>query len=100
MPVGSPNLKIDLMIDQFGPKPPPRGIETTHAPLHSFHNEYTATSPDAMQVPMAAPLVPNEGIGPSPRISKMLRTRLSRVMLIPSIIGVRASPAERNAPLS
>ena len=53
-----------------------------------------------MQVPIAAPLVPNDGIGPSPRISKMLNRRLSTVMLMPSVIGVRASPAERNAPLN
>ncbi len=53
-----------------------------------------------MHVPIAEPRVPNEGIGPSPRISTMLRSRFTTVITMPRIIGVRASPAERSAPPS
>jgi len=53
-----------------------------------------------MDVPIAAPLVPNAGIGPSPRMRTMLRMTLSTVITMPSTIGVRASPAERSAPPS
>src|SRR6185369_914007 len=53
-----------------------------------------------MHVPIAAPFVPNDGIGPRPRISTIFKSRLSTVNAMPSIIGVRASPAERNAPPS
>ena len=53
-----------------------------------------------MHVPIAEPRVPNAGIGPSPRISTMFRTRFRTVIVMPSSIGVRASPAERSAPLS
>src|SRR5436190_54504 len=56
--------------------------------------------PLAMLVPIAAPLVPNAGIGPSPRMSTTLNAMLSAVSASPSIIGVRASPAERSAPPS
>ena len=53
-----------------------------------------------MHVPIAEPRVPNAGIGPSPRINTMFRTRFSTVIVRPSNIGVRASPAERSAPPS
>jgi hypothetical protein len=53
-----------------------------------------------MAVPIADPAVPNDGIGPSPRIRMTLSTRLSTVIAMPSLIGVRASPAERSAALS
>ena len=53
-----------------------------------------------MHVPIAEPRVPNAGIGPSPRISTMFSTRFRAVMAMPSTIGVRASPAERSAPLN
>ena len=53
-----------------------------------------------MAVPIAAPAVPYEGMGPSPRISTTLHTMLSAVITKPRIIGVRASPAERSAPPS
>ena len=99
MPVGSPNRKSDRMMFQSGPYPWPRGNDTTHAPLHSFQIEYTATRPDAIAVPIAEPAVPNAGIGPRPRISTTLNTRFSTVIAMPSIIGVRASPADRSAPL-
>jgi len=49
---------------------------------------------------MADPVVPKAGIGPSPLIRTTLRSRFSTVMAMPRIIGVRASPAERRAPLS
>src|ERR1044072_8095423 len=52
-----------------------------------------------MHVPIAAPFVPKSGIGPSPRMSTMFKSRLRTVIVTPSRIGVRASPAERNAPL-
>jgi len=54
----------------------------------------------AMTVPIAAPLVPNDGMGPKPRISTTFSAMLSSVVAIPSTIGVRASPAERSAPPS
>ena len=53
-----------------------------------------------MQVPIAEPRVPNDGIGPSPRMSTIFSNRFSPVIAMPSSIGVRASPAERSAPLS
>jgi hypothetical protein len=54
--------------------------------------------PDAIDVPIAAPRVPNAGIGPSPRISMTLSAMFNNVIVTPRIIGVRASPAERSAP--
>ena len=51
-------------------------------------------------MPIAEPAVPNAGIGPSPRMRMTLRTRFSTVIAMPRTIGVRASPAERSAPLS
>ena len=44
----------------------------------------TATSPDAIAVPIAAPAVPNAGIGPSPRIRMTLSTMFSTVIAMPS----------------
>src|ERR1041384_816508 len=100
MPVGSPNLNSDLMMLQLGAKPCLRGNDTTQPPLQSFHIEYTARIPEAMAVPIAEPAVPNEGIGPSPRMRITFSTRFSSVITMPRIIGVRASPAERSAPPS
>ena len=100
MPVGRPNRNSDRMIAQSGPKPCPRGNDTTHPPRQSFTSAYSATRPDAITVPIAEPAVPNAGIGPSPRIRMTFSTRFSTVMAMPRIIGVRASPAERSAPLS
>src|SRR6266567_8294433 len=88
MPVGKPNLKIDLMIVRSGAKLPPRGNETTHPPLHNFQNEYSARIPDAVHVPIAAPAVRKEGIGPSPRISTTLKMMF---------ITVRAMPRDRKS---
>ena len=51
-------------------------------------------------MPIAAPFVPNAGIGPNPRMRMMFRTMLSAVITTPSTIGVFASPAERSAPPS
>ena len=52
-------------------------------------------------MPIAAPGVPNEGIGPSPRISTTLKHDVAAPSVAtPRIIGVRASPAERSAPPS
>ncbi len=51
-------------------------------------------------MPIAAPIVPNAGIGPIPRMRITLSTMLSAVIAMPSTIGVRASPAERSAPPS
>ena len=56
--------------------------------------------PNANEVPIAAPLVPYAGIGPSPRMRITLKVTLSTVVAMPSAIGVRASPAERRAPAS
>ena len=56
--------------------------------------------PLAITVPIAAPRVPNAGIGPTPRMSVILRMTLSTVIRMPSRIGVLASPAARNAPLN
>ena len=47
---------------------------------------------------MAAPRVPNAGMGPSPRISTTLNTMFIAVMAMPRRIGVLASPAARSAP--
>src|SRR5437868_5979098 len=84
----------------FGRQPPlpPRGNETTHPPRHSFHNEYSARIPDAVHVPIAAPAVRKDGIGPSPRIRTTLNMTFITVSAKPRISGVRASPAERRAP--
>ena len=53
--------------------------------------------PDAIDVPSADPAVPNDGIGPSPRIRMMFSTMFSTVIVSPSRSGVRASPAARSA---
>ena len=100
MPVGSPNRNSARMIAQSGAKPCRRGNDTTHPPRQSFTMAYTATRPDAINVPIAEPAVPKAGIGPSPRIRTMFSTRFSTVRITPRTIGVRASPAARRAPLS
>ena len=51
-------------------------------------------------VPIAEPTVPSAGIGPRPRIRITFSTRFSTVNTMPSAIGVRASPADRSAPLT
>ena len=53
-----------------------------------------------MTVPSAEPIVPSAGIGPSPRIRIRLSTTLRIVIVTPSRIGVRASPAARSAVVS
>ena len=53
-----------------------------------------------MAVPIAAPCVPNAGMGPAPLINTTLSTKFRTVIAIPSRSGVRASPAARNAPPS
>ena len=50
-------------------------------------------------VPIAAPIVPNAGIGPNPRIRTIFKTMFMTVMATPKRSGVRASPAARRAPL-
>src|SRR6267378_1557267 len=97
IPVGRPKRNNSRMIVQSGPSPRPRGNATTQPPAHSFHSAYAATSPPLMHVPIAEPRVPNDGIGPSPRMSTMFNRRFKTVIAMPRIIGVRASPAERNA---
>ena len=54
----------------------------------------------AITVPIAAPCVPNAGIGPAPRISTTLSVMLSTVIPMPRYRPVRASPAARSAPPS
>ena len=58
-----------------------------------------AVNPLAIAVPIAAPSVPNAGIGPKPGIKIMLRMTFPTVIATPSRSGVRASPADRSAPL-
>ena len=58
------------------------------------------TTPAAITVPIAAPAVPNAGIGPKPRMRTTLNTRFRTVKAIPYRSGVRASPADRSAPPS
>ena len=99
-PLGSPKRNSERMIDQSGAKPPCRGNDTTHPPRHSLYSAYSATTPDAIDVPIAAPFVPYDGMGPRPRMSTTFRAMLSSVVATPSTIGVRASPAERSAPPS
>ena len=86
------------MIVQSGASALPCGNRTTHPPRMSFHRQYTPTTPDAIDVPIAAPTVPYAGIGPSPRMSTTLSAMLSSVIETPRTIGVRASPADRSAP--
>ncbi len=100
IPVGSPKRNSDRMMDQLGRRSAPRGNPTAQPPPQSFARAYRPTPPVAITVPMAAPRVPNAGIGPSPRISTTFSTRLSTVTTTPSRSGVRASPAERSAPPS
>src|ERR1041385_4495815 len=56
--------------------------------------------PAVMHVPIAEPRVPKAGIGPTPTIRTTLSARFTTVITMPRRIGVRASPAERNAPPS
>ena len=56
--------------------------------------------PLAIAVPIAAPRVPNAGIGPSPLINTTFSRMFSAVIRMPSRIGVLASPAARSAPLN
>src|ERR1700694_2581351 len=100
MPVGRPKRKSDLIMVQSGPSPWPRGKDTTHPPRQNFTSAYVDTRPDAITVPIAAPATPNAGMGPAPRISSTLSTMFKIVIAMPTIIGVRASPAERRAPPS
>ena len=65
---------------------------------NSSHRKTAAVMPLARAVPMAAPRVPNAGMGPSPRISTTLNTMFIAVMAMPRRIGVLASPAARSAP--
>ena len=52
--------------------------------------------PPLMTVPMAAPAVPNEGIGPRPRMNTTFSAMFIAVMTTPSRSGVFASPAARS----
>ena len=58
----------------------------------------TLMMPAEITVPMAAPAVPKAGMGPRPRMRITLKTMFIPLMRIPRRRGVRASPAERNAP--
>jgi hypothetical protein len=69
-------------------------------PVHSRHSAMPATTPPASTVPTAAPAVPSAGIGPQPGIRTTFRPMFSAVIAMPRIMGVRASPADRSAPLS
>ena len=88
------------MIVQSGLRDALRGNVTTQPPCVNLRNAYRATIPEAITVPIAAPLVPNAGIGPAPRISTTLSPMFSNVIVMPRRIGVFASPAERSAPPS
>ena len=55
-------------------------------------------APPEMTVPMAAPFVPNDGMGPRPRIRITFRVMFKTVRRTPRRRGVRASPADRKAP--
>ena len=100
MPVGSPNRKSCRTMAGSGRQGPPRGTRITQRPRTSEYAATTAMIPAAITVPMAAPSVPNPGIGPRPRMRTTFRTRFSTVIQIPSRSGVLASPAERSAPPS
>ena len=71
----------------------------TNRPENSSTRKAMAVSPLAIAVPIAAPNVPKLGIGPSPRIKITLSAMFMAVMNIPRRRGVRASPADRSAPL-
>ena len=98
-PVGSPKRNSSRMIRQSGANDMLHENRTTRDPEKSSHRKAAAVSPLAIAVPIAAPAVPNAGIGPSPRIRTTLSTTFSTVIATPSRNGVRASPAARNAPL-
>ena len=51
-------------------------------------------------MPIAAPLVPNAGMGPSPRMKITLNVMFIAVSATPSMSPVLASPADRRAPPS
>ena len=85
-PVGSPKRNSERMIVQSGRQPMPRGNGTTQPPVHRASRSRTAADEraDASTVPIAAPAVPNAGIGPSPRIRITLKTMFSTVIATPS----------------
>ncbi len=99
-PVGRPNRKSERMIVQSGRMPAPRGNETTQSPFLSMNRATRLVPPVAITVPIAAPAVPNAGIGPRPRIRITFRMMFSTVTTSPMRSGVLASPAERSAPPS
>ena len=88
------------MTRQSGANDMVRENRTTRLPEKSSQRAAAAVSPPAIAVPIAAPTVPNAGIGPSPRMSTTFSTTFSTVMATPSRSGVRASPAARSAPLT
>ena len=100
IPVGSPNRKSWRMTTGSGRQSSPRWMWITQRPPNRNPAAATVTIPAAITVPMAAPFVPNAGIGPNPRIRITLIATLRMVIAMPSRSGVRASPAERNAPPS
>ena len=86
------------MISRFGRYDIVREKWMTSRSENSSHRKTAAVMPLAMAVPIAAPRVPNAGIGPSPRISTTLSRMFIAVMAMPRRIGVLASPAARRAP--
>ena len=100
IPVGRPKRKSSLMTVKSGRQRIPRSKTTTHPPPHRRHMAYPATIHPEATLPMAAPVVPKAGTGPSPAMRITLRTMFSTVITTPMRSGVWASPAERSAPLS
>ena len=73
---------------------------TTSRPVQSIQTATADTLLLAMTVPIAAPRVPNAGIGPAPLMNTTFKQKLRTVIAIPRRKGVRASPAARSAPPS
>ena len=71
---------------------------TTTRPVAISQIPAPEASDEAIAVPSAAPMAPNAGIGPHPRIRIMFRPMLSPMIHIPMRSPVFASPAARSAP--
>ena len=97
-PAGRPNRNSSRISAQSGAQDIVVENRTTSRPENSSVMNTTPITPLAMAVPMAAPAVPNAGIGPSPRMRMTFSTMLSAVITSPRRNGVRASPAARSAP--
>ena len=98
IPVGRPKRKRERITSQSGLSDIPRSKPTTPRPEMRMPNTTRATTPPAITVPMAAPMVPKAGIGPRPAMNTTLRPIFRTVRRIPRRRGVWASPADRKAP--